>query len=64
MTATLIAAVDSDSLFGPPTCTFCGLANHLPDGGDHPCCVFARRAGHTRCEGCTNYVARLEEGRA
>ena len=54
----------SDSLFGPPECSFCGQPNYLPDGGDHPCCAFARAAGHARCEGCTNYAhRRLEEGR-
>jgi hypothetical protein len=54
---------DSDSLFGPAVCMFCGNPNYLPAGGDHPCCTFARQAGHARCEGCTNLEHRRAEGR-
>lgn len=46
----------SDSLFGPPDCSFCGQAVYLDGVLEHPCCTFARAAGANRCSGCGTTV--------
>lgn len=48
----------SDSLFGPPDCSFCGQAVYLDGVLEHPCCTFARAAGANRCSGCESFRRR------
>lgn len=57
-------AAGRDNPAATPSCTFCDAPVYLDDATEHPCCGFARAAGHTRCEGCTNFANRQIEGRA
>ena len=57
-------AAGRDNPAATPSCSFCDAPVYLEGATEHPCCGFARQAGHARCEGCTNFANRQIEGRA